>query len=141
MINENKLNEWMKAKEKLDIAKKVELALRLSICESMFNGREGSFKIEQKDESIGRVVKATSKVNRNVDWEGLGFDKDEFQKEASELLKDYLDELSDLEISLIDIKISLNESRYKKTELEAETINECLTVTPGTPTLEVKFKD
>ena len=140
MFNEQDFDNWQKLKEKLAIAKKAELGARLKVCEAMFGTREGEFSVTEETLSIGRTVKATSKLNRNVDWEELGFDKDDFQSEARQLLADYLD-ITDAELALIDIKISLNDSRYKKAKDVAKNIEEAMMVTPGTPTLEVKFTD
>ena len=139
-LNENDFNEWRKAKERLDIAKKVELAFRIKVCEQLFGKREGEFKITDENIGIGRKVTANSRVTRSVDWESLGYDKSEFQKIGREFLADTLD-LTDIEIAMMDFDMKINLSRYRKEELKAENINEMMTVTPATPMLAVKFED
>jgi len=120
-IDEGKIESWMEKKTFLDVAKKAEVDARTEICDELLQDKEiGTHKFE-----IGPYnVKATKNVNTKLD-------KDE--------LDEVNEDLSEDEAFCIRIKPELKMGEYKKlAPEERRTLDECIIVTPGAPTLEVK---
>lgn len=119
-MNRGKLENYIKAKDALTAAKKLEAELRLGITDELLKGKgEGTHTFDV----TGFKVKAVQRMNYKVDEDEL------------DLIWEDLDQA---EQDLIRFKPSLKLKEYKEMP-GTLVLNNAITVTPGMPTLEVKY--
>ncbi len=116
-----KLREWQTAEDQLAIWKEKEADLRREVCETLFDNKTGAFKVNLIDREVARV-KATSKVNINMDRDGVKI----------------LTHLTPEEEACIDRRPTLKKGGLKDLPNDSKLRN-YLTTSPGMPTLEVEW--
>jgi len=122
-----KTADWIVLQEKLKSIKKQEMDLRVEICSELAADKPVGTHNFEKD---GFKIKVKIGENINIDDDAY-----------FNLRQDFTDE----EKECVRLKPNLKISEYKKlTQAEGYVsglLDECITVTPATPTLEVKIKD
>jgi len=119
MITKAKVKKWIDLSAQLKSIKAEEAELRTEIAESILEGKK-------KGTATGTVgnytLKATGKINRNLD---------------KDLLKVLWPDLSKEEKSAVKFSPSIVESEYKKLKATSK-LNRCIEEKPGLPGLELK---
>lgn len=124
VVTAEDLTKWYGLVKELEIAKDLELTLRKKIFAGLFkNPQEGVNKVDLTD---GYVLKADHKINRKV---------------HEDLLLSMSRQMRDIGLNpdvLVNWKPELKISEYRKlTESEHAIFDQVLTITPGTPQLEI----
>lgn len=123
-VLQNQLNEWWLTTQELKVVKAAESILRKDVFEKAFpNPVEGTNKLNL---GSGWVLKATYGMNRKV---------------IPDVLFENTEQLINLEVPidmLIRYKPEISVTIYKLlTESQKHIFDQCITVTPGSPSLEV----
>lgn len=115
------LADWKAAVEELDAVKERELTLRKQLFAGAFPApAEGTQRVTLTD---GTILKGVFKLNRKIDVEVLK------NLELSQRVKDMV----------VRYKPELDTKMYRTMSTEdREIFDECLTITPGTPALEIE---
>lgn len=124
VVDNAKLNEWYSLKEQLDVMKDRELNLRKQIFGEVFvNPTEGTNKFAIGD---GFVLNGGYKLNRKID------------NAVFQAMRPQLMEAGIRVDELVEYKPDLRTTIYKKmTDEQRALFDQCLTISPGTPSLEI----
>lgn len=118
MYLEEKLERFRLIASELKLLKKEEMDLRKSLCDELLKNRpKGTHRFELP----GMVIKANKKVLTTVD---------------AKRLAEHYHVMTEAEKACIVYKPSLSLSAYNKL-FDTPTLDECITVRPASPTLEV----
>lgn len=117
------LDEWRETVERLDELKSRELDLRKKLFAGAFPAPvEGTQRITLTD---GTILKGNMRLNRKIDPEAL-------QK---------VDIPEEIKARVVKMKPELDLKNYRTMRDEdREEFDKCLTITPGTPSLEIETK-
>lgn len=118
----DKYETWYKMSLELKRIKAEEAALRRELCEELFDGKVGEFRV--KEEFDDYIVTAESKVTRKLD---------------SPQLDSIWDQLSPAEQGAIIHKPSLVLRNYRKLPDHC-LLHSCITESPAMPTLKLEVK-
>ena len=122
--DEKKIAEWYALSNRISELKAIELELRSEICESLFRVRkEGTNTVALKD---GYVIKCKQTYTRSIDDSVL-----------SQILPDLIERDLDIQ-EIVDYKPSLKTASYRKMNETTQLIfDQCLTMRPSMPSIEV----
>lgn len=121
-IKMDQIELWYKAQQDLKELKAHEAKLRRAICEDMFDGQQGSFKVKISNAAYDIV--ATSRITTSLDmsvYEGL------------------VNRLSEAELACIKYKPSLIAKNYKQLP-PLSLLDEAIVTKPAMPTLKLTVK-
>ena len=118
----DKLNEWIKISIELKDLKNREMTLRKELCTSIFEGIQAPGRKRFTVDNYDLVAENT--INHKLDT-----------KSSTEMFS----ELTEPEKNAIRWKAELNLREYKKLPDDC-LLQECVTITPGTPRLSLKIK-
>ncbi len=128
MTLEDKIKEWVPIAEKLKETKKIEMALRVEICEEMINGTAGK-PLTTKAKAVVNIgnmkVDANSKTSLKIDQEIYDDIEEELSPEALQCIKNTK--------SVIKSKI--------ENLADDDDLFDAVYEVPATPTLSVKYLD
>ncbi len=127
MVNQDRLQQWLDAKAKLDHYRKLETNLRIEICTEMFEGKTGKFTCSEEIESNSGdnfLVTAKSVANLSVDEAML-----------HQLYQDGF--LSDDDNLCFERKLKIIDSKLRGIA-SSSNVWKAITEKPGKPKLEVK---
>jgi hypothetical protein len=118
----DKYMEWLALDQELKVLKAKEQMLRKELCEELFEGRVGEFKVDVDTDIY--EVRATSKVNRKIDEQVYFSISEELSKEEKDCIK---------------FKPSLDVRKWRKLPEDC-ILNEAIVESPAMPVLEVTVK-
>jgi len=121
-ISKSKLiADYVEAKAKFDHFKKLENTLRVKVVDTFFpSGGEGSHNLDFKNVEI----KATIKYNYRLDQDELAESEDGF---------------NEAEMACIKRKPSLDLTKFRAlSEIDRISIDDCIIITPGLPSVVIK---
>ena len=126
-ITKGMIEDWRSWQDALQEAKKKEMELRIKICEALASDKdEGTHKFD-----IGNIkVKVAKKNNYKIDREQYALLCEAFTEEEKECVRLIP------EVNMKDYRAYIKQSETDD-EINLDNLNECITVTPATPTLEI----